>query len=193
MIEGTLKTPTLPWRVLRSPTPEDGAAAAVLTTAFTYNQKKASCIDIIELFGNEAQGIMIAMYGATYGVEATAENDAFGFDLIGYREPLDSSFTSINPALLICNATATNAICGTMEMSPDGGTTKSARWVDTIVLANTTKKWPGTIGVFDNAVNRIALLCADLCGCRYLYPWVHGALGANGGEAPSVGMIITAY
>ena len=186
-----LRTPMHSWETLRALSAEDGAAAAVLTSGFTYNQKKSSCIDLYDLFGNTFAGIIIAMYGGTIGAQSVADDDGFGFDIIGYRSPRKSSVLSINPALLIASCAAAAAIVGTMEMSPDGGTTKSSKWVDSMTLTN--NDWPGTINKFDHGNNRVCLLALDACGIQFLYPYVHGADGTQAGEAPGVGMVITAY
>lgn len=191
--EGSLRTQMWPWHILRAVAAEDDAAAISLTSGNTYNQNKSNCIDLYDLFGDLFAGIIIAMYGDDLGGNSVANDDAFGFDLVGYRMPKKSLDISINPAILICNADANAAIVGTQEMSPDGGTTKTANWVDTITLTKGNIAWPGTLNIFDNASNRIALLCFDGCGIRYLYPYVHGADGGQAGETPGVGMIITAY
>ncbi len=189
---GEIVTPQYPWETLRALGAEDGAAAISLTSGDTYHQQKANCVDLHSLFGEKFAGIIIIMYGGTVSAQSAANNDAFGFDLVGYRAPKGSlSQSSVNPAILICSCAATAAIVGTMEMSPDGGTTKTSKWVDSMTLTN--NDWPGTLNKFDHDNNRVCQLAFDACGVRFLRPWVHGADGGQAGESPGVGMLISAY
>ena len=190
---GAIRTPMYPWETLRALTAEDGAAAASLTTGYTFNEKQTSCVDLYTLFGDRFAAVLIAMYGGTIGAnDVVGGTDKFGFDLIGYRAPQgDTVGVFANPALLICSCADQAAEVGTMEMSPDGGTTKSSRWVDEMTLTNTD--WPGTLNKFDAGNNRVCVLAFDASGIRYIYPYVFGANGGVAGEAPGVGMIVTVY
>lgn len=191
--EGVLATPTFPWKTLRELGPEDGAAAADLKTGFNFYQKKDSCIDLYKLFNKKFAGIIISMYGDSYNGETCDNNDAFAFDLIGYREPLVGyeSAEGFNPPIAICSAGAGLAITSAARASSDGGVTETGRWMDTLTLSNNT--WPGTLDKFENGADQIAQVAFDSTGIRYIYPWVWNALGSNAGECPAVGMVITVY
>ena len=192
-LEGSLSTPTYPWKVLRTAGPEDGAAAAAIETGYTFYQKKASCVDLIPLFGNSFGGILIAMYGDSYAGQTCDDNDTFSFDLIGYRAPLVgyTSSSGYNPPMRICSAAAGLAVVGGARASGDGGTTETGRWMDAVTLSNS--EWPGDIRKFVDGNNKMMFLEFDAIGIRYIYPYVWNALGAQAGECPAVGMIITAY
>jgi hypothetical protein len=188
-----LETYMSPWRIIRAAVTEDGAAAAVLTTGYTFNDKKASCVDLRNLFGQRVNGLILAFYGDTIGAATIAEDDTFGLDLIGYRNFIgDTSASDFNPAMRIVSIAAGAGIIGTREASPDGGTTKTGRWADTLTLSN--NNWPGTVGAFDaDGNNGMALLAIDLCGVQFLYPYVHSSSGAQAGEVPGLGIIGCCY
>jgi len=191
-LEGSLSTPTNPWKVLRTASPEDGAAAAAIETGFTFYQKKDSCVDLNTLFSYDFGGLLIIMYGDSYGGQTCDDNDAFGFDLIGYREPL-IGYTSVggyNPPMRICSAAGT-AVVGGARASGDGGVTETGRWMDSVTLTNS--QWPGDIRKYADGNDKMMFLEFDACGIRYIYPYVWGADGLQAGECPAVGMIITAY
>ena len=194
-VENSLQTPMEAWRVLRIAAAENGAAAVNLLTGFTFHQQKDNCIDLYNLgFGTGFAGLTIAMYGDSLSGQTCDDNDIFGFDLIGYRSPLDgysNSENGYNPALLICSAATGLAKVGTARASGDGGVTETGRWMDSVTLSNT--QWPNGVGIYADGNNKMMLIRFDANGIRYIYPYVHGALGAQAGECPAVGMIITAY
>lgn len=184
-----------PWRVLRTAAPEDGAAAITILTGMTYNEQKANCVDLNDFFGDKFTSLIIRMFGTSSGAETCDDDDAFGFDLIGYRRGIGSgdsdSASGFNPPIQICSAAAGTAICSTVRASGDGGSTNLGRWTDAVTL--TKDDWPNGINKYGNGANTILELEFLSNGLRYIYPYVFGALGANGGEAPAVGMIISAY
>lgn len=190
--EGILRAPMFPWRELRSAGPENSATAANILTGFTYNDQKANCVDLYELFEKKFTGLFVAMYGDSFNGQTCDDNDTFGFDLIGYRKPLGNlPANGYNPALLICSAATASAKVGTRRASGDGGVTETGRWVDEITLTN--DEWSDGINRYTNGNNSMLQLEFNANGIRYLYPYVWDALGAQAGECPAVGMIITAY
>lgn len=184
-----------PWEVLRAASPEDGSDAYDILSGDTFHEQKANCVDLRALFGEDFTSLMIRMYGTSWLAETCADDDHFGFDLIGYRMPQTRSWsestTGFNPPIQICSAAATTAIVGTARASGDGGVTNLGRWMDIVTLTN--DDWPNGINQYGNGANTILDLEFMSNGIRYIYPWVHSALGANVGECPAVGMIITAY
>lgn len=183
-----------PWRELRAAGPENGAAAFSILTGATFNEQKANVVDLAVLFGDKFTSLVIQMYGTSFGAETCADDDSFGFDLIGYKKPiggLSDSASGFNPPIQIASAAASAAIVGTARASGDGGATNLGRWMDAVTLAN--DEWPNGINEYSNGHNTILSLEFLSNGIRYIYPYVHGALGAQAGEAPAVGMIISAY
>ena len=184
-----------PWQVLRATAAENGAAAITILTGMTYHEQKANCIDLHAFFGDKFTSLIVRMFGTSFGAETCADDDAFGFDLIGYRMGAGSgdagSATGFNPPIQICSAAAGTAVCSKARASGDGGTTNLGRWVDAITVSK--DDWPNGINKYGNGAETIMELEFLSNGLRYIYPYVHGALGANAGEAPAVGMIISAY
>ncbi|KKL91700.1 hypothetical protein LCGC14_1892070 [marine sediment metagenome] len=135
------------------------------------------------------------MYGDSYDGQTCDDDDTFAFDLIGYRSPIsggwDGSATGYNPPLRICSVGNSLAVVGGARASGDGGVTETGRWVDKITLSN--DQWPNGVISYEDGDNKMLLLRFDANGIRYIYPYVWDALGAQAGECPAVGMIITAY
>lgn len=192
--ENFMMTPMHPWKVLRVNGPEDGAAAASILTGFTFHQKKALCIDLYELFRYKFSDIIIAMYGDAYSGQDCDDDDTFAFDLIGYRSVLKGGWAGsadgYNPPMRICSAGDGLAVVGTARASGDGGVSETGRWLDTLTLSN--DEWPGGVNVYADGDNKMLFMRFDANGIRYIYPYVWDALGAQAGECPGVGMIITA-
>ena len=190
-----LGTPHFPWKVLRAATPEDGAAAAVITTGFNFHQKKADCIDLYSLFGDSFSSILVCLYGADYLAETCDDNDTFAFDLIGYRSVLDGLYANsnvgINPPLIICSAATAAAKVGAFRVSDDGGSTNIGRFCDDATLTN--DEWPNGIDKFVNGNDYMLMLRFDSNGIRFILPYVWDALGAQAGECPAVGMLISTF
>ena len=184
-----------PWQQLRVASPEDGAVAYDPLSGDTYHEQKANCFDLFDAFGDRFSSLIICMYGTSWLAETCDDDDAFGFDLLGYRRAVagsdSGSAEGFNPPIQICSAAAGTAICSTARASGDGGATNLGRWTDAVTLAK--DDWPNGINQFGNGVETILSLEFLSNGLRYIYPYVHGALGANAGEAPAVGMIISAY
>ena len=181
------------WELIRAAAAEDGAAAAVLTNGYNYNEQRANCINLYDLFGEKFGGIVLAFFGDTVGLNAVADGDTFGLDLIGYREisGSKSKITSYNPPLLICSLAAAAGVIGTMECTPDGGTTTTAKWCDSMTLTNKNKLF--SPARFDHDNNRICQLAFDAAGIKWIYPRIHTTDGAVGGEAPGIGIVATSF
>lgn len=187
-----LGTPMYPWRVLRANAAQDADVAASLLTGFTYNQKKASCVDLHALFGAKFAGLLVAMYGDTVGAQTCDDDDTFACDMIGYRNSLNNvEGSGFNPPINIFSCATAGAKVGTARASGNGGTSETGRWMDDIALTNS--EWPNGVDVFADGHNKICFIRFDCAGIRYIFPYVWDALGSNGGECPGVGMIITAY
>jgi len=184
-----------PWQVLRAAAPENGAGAYDPLSGDTYHEQKANCIDLFEFFGDRFTSLIVLMYGTSFGAETCDDDDAFGFDLLGYKKAVagsdSGSADGFNPPIQIASAAAGTAICSTARASGDGGVTNLGRWTDAVTLSK--DDWPNGINKYGNGANTILSLEFMSNGIRYIYPYVHDALGANAGEAPAVGMIITAY
>lgn len=181
-----LSTAMIPWRELRAAAPEDGAAAIDLTAggyALSEVTPAMGRIDLQAAFGNSFAVLLLAFYSAPYGGQDPAEDDTFGLDLIGWR----GQSGDINPPSLIATVGAAAGIVGTM---PVLGVT-DAFWADSLSLTFTD--WIGTSTVYDSAADRMAMVVIDAIGIQYIWPYYHGALGAQAGEAPSVVCVGSVY
>jgi len=192
-----LYTPQTPWIPIRALAAENEAAVinwAGPPTGLNYFEQRANCIDIRSKFGRKFAGLLLAFYGGTVGLnDVVGGTDKFGFDLLAYRDVTGRTDgkDTINPPLLICTAIDQAAEVGTLEMTPDGGTTVTSMWTSTIALTNKNKLF--NIATFDNGNNRVCIVALDFSGCRYLFPRIMGADGAVAGEAPGVGIVAAAF
>ena len=191
-----LYTPQTPWVPIRAAAAEDAGAVinwGAPTTGLNYFEQRANCADIRSKFGRKFAGILLAFYGYKIGAETVLDGDTFGFDLLAYRDlpGRDDGKDSINPPVLICTVADGSAICGKLEMTPDGGTTTLGLWVDTLTLTNVNKLF--NVARFDSGNNRVCIIAIDFSGSRFLYPRVVGANGGVAGEAPGVGIVAATF
>jgi hypothetical protein len=187
-----LGTPMIPWREFRTVLTQDADTVVDLTTNHNHEFSaltSSQFVDLYDIFGSSFNRLVLGFYSVDLdivGGNDVAENDTFGFDLLGYR-------SEGGEPIMLAGTTSTACIIGQMEVAAkiDGTilTASSAFWCDTIVLnfSNSISKPV----VYDSGTDRMALLHLDPFGCRYLYPRICGL--AASGEAPTITVVGTVY
>lgn len=174
--------PQSPWKLLRAAGPENSTAALTVALAHEYQALVAGSlaselIDLQAAFGNTFSWLSLAFFSDTYSAAAPADGDTAGIEIYGYAQDMGNYCNM--PTLIAYTATA-GMIVGTATV-PSGLATNGL-WFDTVDIV-------GSAEVNDSGTNRVASVFFQPCGMRFILPVIWGALGAQAGEAPSVGII----
>jgi len=189
-----LYTANMPWRALRTPAAETGAAAYDFTAA--NGGWSDICVDtatiaatngLVDVMGVSGDGwggngIEIAFYAND---PKDAANDTFDFEIFAYADSLYGPAVKVYATSGNANAVGTR-ICTTNPVT--GAAQAAGLWVDTIAG---TDYWDG-VTISNSGNNSIAILRFDLRGYRYVWLRTFNQ-GGGGTEAALVGAIYRLY
>jgi hypothetical protein len=179
----SLTTKNKDYSIFRAFGTEDAAslitALATSTSLGDFANKSATAFKLpdSDYPDTSAANAVEIIFGGT-----NAENETFSFGIFGYAN-------NNGPAELICTGTG---ILGAQDIVkyPETAVAVTGWWADTLVV---TSYHPTTIIVADSGNDRVAKLCFDTIGYKYLKCYIYDADGTTGVEALTVGAYIRWY